>query len=113
MANPVISLRIDSDVLAALDAQAAADGQTRNQAIVLAIRKHIANAPTLDGSTRGAPTYHHVDQPTYDGISAGIPRSPAPTIHTATYERPKHDATCRCMLCKLGRQQIKDDASLL
>ena len=101
-------MRIDTDLLAAIDAKADAEGMTRTGFIIAALRQRLA--PTLDGPSApppnkvasGAPSYRQVDRPTYDGISAGIPRSPAPTIHATTYRRPKHDATCRCMLCKLS-----------
>jgi hypothetical protein len=77
MANQVISFRLDPELLAALDAQAEADGTTRNQFLLLAIRQRLVDAPSLDGSTR---------LPASQPVAAVKPV--APTIHTTNYDRP-------------------------
>ena len=45
-------MRIDAELLAAIDAQSAADGMTRTEFMVRAARARLANAPSLDGSSR-------------------------------------------------------------
>jgi hypothetical protein len=45
-------MRINPELLAAVDAQAKADGMTRTEFIVRAMRTRLGNAPSLDGSSR-------------------------------------------------------------
>lgn len=50
--SATIKMRIDEELLAAVDAQAEADGMNRTQFVLAALRQRLANAPSLDGTTR-------------------------------------------------------------
>ena len=85
-------MRIDEELLAALDAQAEADGMNRTQFLIMAIRARLGNAPTLDGSNRlPRPKTAKAVAATVPGVSVGI------------YSRPKHAPDCKCGVCGLSK----------
>ena len=87
-------MRINAELLAAIDAQAEADGMTRTEFMVRAARSRLANAPSLDGSSR-LPTA----PASVTAIPTVKPAASLPTPSTA-YQRPSHAANCHCYACQ-------------
>ena len=83
-------MRINAELLAAIDAQAEADGMTRTEFFTRAARSRLSNAPSLDGATR---------LPTAPASVRSIPTvQPASALQLPS--RPAHAANCRCYTCQ-------------
>ena len=83
-------MRINVELLAAIDAQAEADGMSRSEFMVRAARSRLANAPSLDRSSR---------LPTAPAAVRSLP-TVTPASALPIPQRPAHAANCHCYTCQ-------------